>query len=275
LNQHFWIPGQAENDIKISPTCPPAGRKFQMFGRYKLERNRNMKEKEEEKPSGFLLVNKPTDWTSHDVVGFLRGVTKIKKIGHAGTLDPFAEGLLIVAVGRDSTKRIDEFKNLDKTYLTKIKLGTETDTYDKTGKITNKITPKIKPTKKEVEKVLKNFLGKQSQLPPMYSAKKIKGKKLYELAREGIEVERKPHEITIKKITLKKYKYPFLTIEVNCTTGTYIRTLAFDIGKKLKTGAYCEKLKRESIGTFLLKKAKKVKKFNKKNWRKNLFQILT
>ncbi|MCF6276360.1 MAG: tRNA pseudouridine(55) synthase TruB [Candidatus Magasanikbacteria bacterium] len=228
---------------------------------------------EEKEYSGFLLVDKPTNWTSHDVVGYLRGVTKIKKIGHAGTLDPFATGLLIVAVKREATKRIDEFKNLDKTYITKIKLGAETDTYDKTGKITKKIKVEMKPTKKEVEKVLKEFLGEQNQLPPMYSAKKVQGKKLYELAREGIEIKRTPHKITIKNIALKKYKYPFLTIEVNTTTGTYIRTLAFDIGKKLKTGAYCEELRRLAIGKYKVKKAKKIKSLKRKNWFKKLFQI--
>jgi tRNA pseudouridine55 synthase len=228
---------------------------------------------QKENPSGFILINKPKDWTSFDVVGYLRKITKIKKIGHTGTLDPFATGLLIVAVGREATKKIDEFKNLPKTYVAKIKLGATTDTYDKTGKILKTIKPDKKPTKKQIEKILQTFLGAQKQIPPMYSAKKVKGKKLYELARQGVEIERKPSNITIYNIKIKKYRYPNLVIETSVSTGTYIRTLAYDIGEKLKTGAYCDELKRTSITNFSLKKAKKIKKISRKNWQKLLFKI--
>jgi len=217
---------------------------------------------------GIHLINKPTDWTSHDVVAFVRGKAKhnsdfknIKKIkvGHSGTLDPFATGLLIIGVGREYTKRMDEFKKLPKTYEAVIKLGATSDTQDKTGKITKKENTDI-PNKKNIKNTLKTFLGVQEQTPPMFSAKKVQGKKLYELARQGVEIERKPVKIELYKIKLLKYKYPFLNIRVKCSTGTYIRTLAYDIGDKLQTGAYCEELKRTRIGKYKLRKAKKIKK---------------
>jgi len=227
--------------------------------------------------TGFLLINKPIDWTSHDVVAFIRSYVKknpnkfkldpnIKKIrvGHAGTLDPFATGLLIIGIGRKSTKRLDEFKNLTKVYETVIKLGATSDTQDCTGKISPllsasvEMTKTIKPSKKQTKQILKSFLGKQEQIPPMYSAKKVKGKKLYELARQGIEIERKPSKITIYKIKLLKYTYPYLKIRVTCSTGTYIRTLAHDIGQKLGVGAYCFELKRTRIGKHKLWRAKAV-----------------
>ncbi|MDP2692373.1 MAG: tRNA pseudouridine(55) synthase TruB [bacterium] len=222
----------------------------------------------------FLLIDKPKDWTSHDVIGYLRGVLKIKKIGHAGTLDPFATGLLIVGVERDATKRLDEFKNLPKKYIATIKLGAVSDTQDSTGNITNLPQPLLvkeggtisPPTKGELEGVLDSFIGPQEQIPPMYSAKKIKGKKLYELARQGIEIERKPNKIEIHDIKLLAYSYPQLKIEVACGTGTYIRTLAYDIGEALRTGAYCDELRRISVGDYSVTDAIEPKKITKDNF---------
>ncbi len=213
--------------------------------------------------SNFLLIDKPKDWTSHDVVAKIRGMarkeTGIKKIkvGHAGTLDPFATGLLIVGIGRDATKRLDEFKALPKTYVATLKLGATSDTQDSDGIIiqtpdTDNQTPSIE----EVNQILKSFIGKQKQIPPMYSAKKVGGKKLYDLARQGIEIERQPSEIEIYNIKLLDYKYPDLKIEVDCSTGTYIRTLAHDIGEKLGCGAYCDELRRTRIGEYEVEDAK-------------------
>ncbi len=208
----------------------------------------------------FILVNKPEGWTSFDVVGFLRKKIKQQnpelkslKVGHAGTLDPFATGLLIVAVGRESTKRIDEFKNLRKTYLATIHLGSTSNTDDKTGEITK--TSEQIPDLKNVEEVVQSFLGKQKQIPPMFSAKKIDGVRLYKLARKGEEVKREPSEIEIFSIKLLEYTYPFVKIEVTCSPGTYIRTLARDLGEQLKTGAYCEELCRTAIGEYKLDSA--------------------
>ncbi len=242
----------------------------------------------------FLLINKPENWTSFDAVAFVRN--KIKngvvlnemkdpsqtnkrdssakpqndkqksksqklRVGHAGTLDPFATGLLIIGVGRESTRRLDEFKKMPKTYVAEIKLGQVSDTYDKTGKISDfdkKPANPNKPKRKDIPSILKTFIGKQNQTPPMFSAKKINGQRLYDLARKGIEVERKPSEIDINKIKLIKYTWPILKIEVQCSAGTYIRSLAHDIGQKLGTGAYCQELVRTKIGKFLLKKAIKL-----------------
>jgi len=206
----------------------------------------------------FLLIDKETQWTSNDVVAFLRGKLKVKKIGHAGTLDPFATGLLIVGVGKESTIRLDEFKNLDKTYEAILQLGEISTTQDPEGKI-EKTNFSGEITLEQVQTVLNNFLGKQKQTPPMHSAKRIKGQRLYDLARQGIEVERQPNDIEIYEIRLLDYEYPKLKIEVKCSTGTYIRQLAQDIGEALGCGAYCVELRRTRIGEYNVEDAKKVK----------------
>ena len=156
----------------------------------------------------FLLINKPVDWTSFDVVAYIRRqYPKGTKVGHAGTLDPFATGLLIVGVGREATKRIDEFKNLPKTYNTIIHLGKVSDTDDSTGIIKNYEKNELNkmPELEEIKEVLNKFIGKQLQTPPMFSAKKINGQRLYTLARQGVEIERQPNEIEIYNIKLINY----------------------------------------------------------------------
>lgn len=213
----------------------------------------------------FILVDKPVGWTSFDAVNFVRhqlrqatGNKKIK-VGHAGTLDPFATGLLIIAAGRENTKRIDEFKVMPKTYVADIRLGATSDTFDSDGTITVSDISNVGPiTLDKIKEVLNSFIGPQLQLPPMFSAKKIDGQRLYDLARKGITVERQPNEITIFDIKLLSYNYPDLSIEVSCSTGTYIRTLAYDIGNKLGVGAYCQELRRTSIGQYSVDKAIKI-----------------
>ncbi len=224
--------------------------------------------------SGFLLINKPKEWTSHDVVGYLRGMTKIKKIGHAGTLDPFATGLLIVGVGRESTKRLDEFKGMRKRYLATVKLGATSDTQDCTGVISEQVvkSASVQVLEAEVVKVINGFVGKQLQTPPMYSAKKVDGKKLYDLARKGIVIERVPNEIEIYDIKLLDYSWPILKTEVECSTGTYIRTLANDIGEKLGVGGYCDELERIMIGEHGVGDAVGPKDLNKDNWENKLIR---
>lgn len=206
------------------------------------------------------------------MIAYLRKSLKIKKIGHTGTLDPFATGLLIVGVERDATKRLEEFKDLPKTYIAQIKLGAVSNTQDSTGVITIHDTRNIIPTIDTIKKVLQSFIGKQTQLPPMYSAKKVQGKRLYKLARQGVEVEREPHEIEIYNIKLLEYDYPLLKIEVNCGAGTYIRTLAQDIGESLQTGAYCDELERTKIGEYEITKALDVKDINKENYTQYIIQ---
>jgi len=220
----------------------------------------------------FILINKPPGITSHDVVDYLRRITKIKKIGHAGTLDPFAEGLLILGIGRQSTKKLSIFQQKDKEYVTTLRLGAESDTFDKEGKITEKEIKKI-PELKEIKEVLNKFLGEIEQIPPIFSAKKIKGKKLYELARKEIKIEPKPQKIKIYEISILDYNFPYLKIKVKCSTGTYIRSLADQIGKKLGCGAYLEKLVRTKIGEFSFDKTISLSKLNSRNW-KNFLKTL-
>ncbi len=219
--------------------------------------------------NGFILINKPAGITSHDVVDKLREITKIKKIGHSGTLDPFATGLLILAISREATKKLSYFLKLDKEYIATLRLGAESDTFDKEGKIVKKEIKEI-PTLKKIKNVLKTFLGEIEQIPPIFSAKKIKGKKAYDLARKGLKVKLKPQKVKIYEISILKYKFPFLKIKVKCSSGTYIRSLASDIGKKLNCGAYLENLIRTKIGEFSLKNAVSLSQLNSENWQNYL-----
>ena len=208
----------------------------------------------------ILFINKPAGPTSHDIVDKVRRLTGERRVGHAGTLDPFAEGLLIVLVGREATKRQSEFMKLTKEYIATLHLGAETDTQDLTGKpIKSKFPPPKNnsqiPSLKTVQSILKNFKGEIDQVPPVYSAIKIKGKKAYELARRGEKVELKPRKIKIYDIKILDYKWPLLELKIKCSSGTYIRSLARDIGRTLNTGAYLEKLVRTKIGRYKLKDA--------------------
>lgn len=198
----------------------------------------------------IINLHKPPGPTSHDMVDQVRKKLNTRKVGHAGTLDPFAEGVLIILTGSD-TKKSDEIMHQEKEYLAEIMLGAVSDTFDKTGRICN-IGSFLPPSSKKIHAILKKFTGEIEQIPPMYSAVKIKGQKLYELARKGIEIERKPRKITISAIQLLSYSCPLLKIRIVCSSGTYIRSLANDIGKELNTGGYLESLNRTRVGNFLL-----------------------
>jgi len=201
-----------------------------------------------EAPSGFLLVDKPVGPTSHDVVDAARRALRTRKIGHAGTLDPFASGLLILAVGA-KTKEISQFVGLDKAYEATLRLGAASDTMDRTGVITeHKDCSAV--SRETFEKSLEGFRGGIDQVPPMYSAKKVGGKKLYELARAGETIERKPVRVTIHALELVEYAWPIAKIRTRVSSGTYIRALADDIGKALGCGAYLEDLRRTEIGPY-------------------------
>ena len=218
---------------------------------------------------GFILINKPSGPTSHDMVDKLRKITGIRKIGHAGTLDPFASGLLIMAIGRAATREISKFVKLGKEYVAKLQLGASSDTYDRTGEIrAAHIAQPI--SQDEVQNVITRFIGKQKQVPPMYSAKKINGKKLYELARQGKTVERQAVEVEIYEIKFLKYKWPLLSFGVKCSSGTYIRSLGHDIGESLDCGAYLVELKRTAIGDYSLSQAIDIKKLKPDNWQNYL-----
>lgn len=222
------------------------------------------------KNSDFILIDKPKRITSHDVVNHLRKITGQRKIGHAGTLDPIATGLLILGIGRKATKKLSQFQKLDKEYIVKIKLGAISDTFDSEGKIEKKKVEKI-PNLNEVEEVLKIFVGEIEQIPPSFSAKKIKGEKAYQLARKGLKIKLKPIKVKIYKIEILNYSFPYLEIKVLCSSGTYIRSLANDIGEKLSCGGYVEELRRIKIGNFSVEKAVKLDNLNSENWRNFLF----
>ncbi|MFH1522197.1 MAG: tRNA pseudouridine(55) synthase TruB [Patescibacteria group bacterium] len=229
--------------------------------------------KEENKKCGFIIINKPSGPTSHDIINRLRKITDIKKIGHAGTLDPFASGVLICAIGREATKEIRQFVNMDKEYVAEIYLGAISDTCDRTGRIVERKLSFGYPKLSFVKGALKSFRGKQRQMVPAYSATKIGGKKMYELARLGRKIARPTTDIEIYDIKLIKYKWPVLKIRIRCSSGTYIRTLAYDIGQKLKWGAYLRELERSAIGDYRIKNAVKIENLNKNNWQNYLFQL--
>ncbi len=219
---------------------------------------------------GFILLDKPSGPTSHGMVSFLRRLTGIKRIGHAGTLDPFASGLLIMGVGRQATKLLDRFLKQDKEYEALLLLGKTTDTFDREGKVTSEYSGS-EISGSVVEKIVKGFIGKQEQVPPMFSAKKVGGKKLYELARAGKTIERKPANVEIHKISVLDYSWPYLKIIVKCSSGTYIRSLADDIGRSLECGAYLEELRRTAIGEYRVEKAVRPEELNPDNWTKSLW----
>ncbi|MBU0572475.1 tRNA pseudouridine(55) synthase TruB [Patescibacteria group bacterium] len=222
----------------------------------------------------FLLINKPKGITSHDVIYFVRKVTGEKKVGHAGTLDPNATGLLIVGVGRNSTKKLGWIaKDTKKMYEAEIFLGEERDTDDSEGQIISKKNDFPAPNMALLKKTLKGFKGKQKQKPPAYSALKIKGKKAYELARKGEKVFLKERDITIYSIELFQYKYPVLKIKTTVSSGTYIRALARDIGEQLGCGAYLRNLKRTGIGNFDLKDSIEMDKLTADNWNNFAIEI--
>ena len=264
------------HDFKINS---PLNYKIESLKPFKEDfcKGRNLRKAFEDSRAGFLLIDKPEDWTSHDAVAKLRSLTGVRQIGHTGTLDPFATGLLICALG-SATKMVGLFDLLPKEYEAAIRLGLTSDTYDRTGEIKNskfeiRNLKQIPMTK--IQNVLKSFVGRQKQLPPMYSAKKVGGKKLYELARQGKEIERKPSEIEIYEIELLKVEggnlraesqHTTFNIRVACSTGTYIRTLAHEIGQKLGTGAVLQELKRTAIGDFKLTEAVNLSQVTKENW---------
>ncbi|MCK4351928.1 tRNA pseudouridine(55) synthase TruB [candidate division WOR-3 bacterium] len=225
----------------------------------------------------FLLINKPIGWTSFDVVKYIRTVSGIQKIGHTGTLDPIAQGLLILCLGK-STKLVNSLMNEEKEYLATIRLGETRDTDDISGEILHRARPeeilnqvqndtfrvqndnkrgrnKIHPSKNEIKRILQQFKGRTLQVPPMYSALKSKGRRLYKIAREGKIIKREPRKVYIKELELLSYHFPLLKLKIICGKGTYIRALARDIGEKLGCGGCVESLTRTRIGNFNLSQA--------------------
>ncbi len=221
-------------------------------------------------PSGFLLIDKPTGWTSHDVVAKLRRITGIKKIGHGGTLDPLATGLLVVGIGA-ATKQLEQFVQGDKTYLATVRLGASSDTDDAEG-VLRPHPGAAEPPRHAVEQTLGSFMGEQQQLPPVYSALKTAGKKHYQLARAGKAVVRTPRTITIHRIGLISYTWPDIEFRCSVSKGTYIRSIARDLGDKLGTGGYLTELRRVSVGPCAVDDAAPMDEVAK-NWRERLIAL--
>jgi tRNA pseudouridine55 synthase len=212
--------------------------------------------------NGALLIDKPEDWTSHDVVAKLRGILKTRRIGHAGTLDPFATGVLVVCVGV-ATRLMQFLVGLDKEYIATARLGFATDTQDLTGKPISSLVSSKGLTAADIERVLSEFRGEQKQLPPMFSAKKVDGERLHKAARAGREVERQPADINIDSLAMMEEGAITenadgtrdFVMRVKCSSGTYIRTLAHDIGAKLGVGAHLSALRRTAVGHFRIEEA--------------------
>lgn len=205
---------------------------------------------------GFLNIYKPKGLTSHDVVARLRKITKVRQIGHTGTLDPFATGVLPICIGKAT--RLIEYLEDDKEYLATVQFGKNTTTYDLEGEITATFDKKV--TEEDVKNALKDFEGEISQIPPIYSAIKVNGKKLYDYARQGQDIEIKPRKVTISKIELKEFDKTSQSakITVACSKGTYIRSIAYDLGAKLGCGGYLTALERTQAGKFQVNTAIKL-----------------
>lgn len=206
---------------------------------------------------GIFAVYKPRGMKSHDVVDFVRRQTGIKRVGHGGTLDPLAEGVLVIAVGRENTKKLESYVKGGKEYVAAIKLGQNSTTDDEDGE-KQKINVIKKPEIKDVNRVIEQFIGTIKQTPPIYSSVKISGKPAHRRVRQGQKVELEPREVEIKKIELISYGYPIVKIRVQTGPGVYIRSLARDIGKKLKTGGYLRSLIRTRVGEFTAENALRI-----------------
>ena len=215
----------------------------------------------------ILNIFKPRGITSFGVVKTIRYITKEKKVGHSGTLDPFAEGVLVIATGKD-TKKLTEITNENKSYLATIKLGSTTNTLDLDGKVVKeKKIPSL--TQGMIDEVLLSFQGESMQVPPMFSAKKVGGKKLYELARKNIVVKREPVKIKIDEIKLIKHVKDKILFSVTCSKGTYVRVLGNDIAQKLGTVGYLESLVRTRVGSFSIDKSKTIENFES-SWKSSV-----
>ncbi|WMJ82020.1 tRNA pseudouridine(55) synthase TruB [Clostridium sp. MB40-C1] len=219
---------------------------------------------------GVINIYKPIGITSFDVVRAVRKIAKTKKVGHTGTLDPLACGVLPICIGK-GTKIVDYIMKGNKVYKAKMKLGVLTDTYDKEGK-TLEIN-EVNVSENDIKSIINSFIGEIPQVPPMYSAIKVQGKKLYELARKGIEIERQARNITIYYIDILKIKLPYVEFEVKCSKGTYIRSLCYDIGEKLGCGASMWELERVQSGSFTKGNSILLEELSESNFSQSLIPI--
>jgi len=221
----------------------------------------------------IININKPAGWTSFDVVAKLRGVLKIRKLGHTGTLDPDATGVLPVCAGK-ATKLVDYLTDGTKEYVAVMKLGVTTDTQDGSGKVIE-VCAADGVTEEDVRRAALGFVGEIEQIPPMYSAVKVNGKKLYELARKGVEVERKPRRVTIHSIAVEGFGGDEVTMRIECSKGTYIRTLCADMGEVLGCGAHMKSLVRTRSGAFKIEDAVTINEVETRCKEDELYTIAT
>ena len=221
--------------------------------------------------SGIINVYKETGYTSFDVVAKLRGILHVKKIGHTGTLDPDATGVLPICIGK-ATKVCDLLTNKDKSYTTTLLIGKSTDTYDISGTVTNE--SEVNVTENEVINAINSFLGEIEQIPPMYSAIKVNGKKLYELARQGKVIDRQARKVTIYNIEVIDISLPRIIMRIDCSKGTYIRSLCNDIGEKLGCFGCMESLVRNKVGDFDIENAIKIEEIEKIYNENNIDKVL-
>lgn len=221
---------------------------------------------------GMLLVDKPAGWTSFDAVNYVRKMVaqaegkkaRQVKVGHTGTLDPFATGLLVLLIGKEYTKRASEFSKMDKAYEVTMKLGAVSSTGDPEGEI-RPVSDTV-PTEKDLKEALKRFTGQIEQVPPAYSAIKVNGRRAYKLAREGKEVQLEPRKVTINRLELVDYAYPDAKFVADVSSGTYIRSLVEDIGVAIDAGAYTVALRRTTVGKYDISQAvKNVQELNMSN----------
>jgi tRNA pseudouridine55 synthase len=208
----------------------------------------------------MVILNKPSGMTSHDVVNRVRTITGIKRVGHGGTLDPLASGVLVVAIGRENTKQLGRLLHSDKEYVVGITLGGRSTTDDAEGEIIENYHVNSLPLN-QIEAVLEKFQGEITQIPPQFSAIKQKGKKAYEQARKGVRVEIPSRQVTIYKLELLRYEWPELELKVHCSKGTYVRSLARDVGEALGVGGYVSKLERTRVGEYTLEQALSLEEF--------------
>ncbi len=217
--------------------------------------------------TGIVVLNKPSGMTSHDVVARVRRIFKMKRVGHSGTLDPLATGVLVILLGK-STKLFEKFETFDKAYRATMVFGKKTTTADIQGKVLKEL-PFEDLTKTQIEETLKNFVGQIEQVPPMVSAVKVNGQRLYELARKGIEVVRQPRMITIDKLEILDFNMPQVKFYLECSKGTYVRKLAEDIAESLGTVACISQIQRTKVGPFTIEQAVDLQDLGEKhilNW---------
>ncbi|GAB4189311.1 MAG: tRNA pseudouridine(55) synthase TruB [Simkaniaceae bacterium] len=221
-------------------------------------------------PHGILLIDKPINKTSFFLVSLLRKKFGVRKVGHCGTLDPFATGVMVMLIGKEYTRLQNNYLKQDKEYKARLLLGAATDTFDRDGQIM--ASSNKKPSLEEIHSALENFQGTIQQIPPMFSAKKFEGKKLYELARKGLEVKREPKTVSVQT-SLLHYEYPYLDLHIQCSSGTYIRSIADELGRKIGSYAHLTELVRTRSGQFILEQCISVEDLNKeiRELKKNFF----